>query len=309
MKKILTPTLLLPVVFAFMLISCGSGGDNELLVSTSEYSGFTYPQGKFKAVVLSFDDGLEQDRQLLELFNRYEVKGTFNLNSGLLGSTAEWRLNQESYIESNEVAQLYSGHELSSHSRYHAYLTRLTAEQINETISVDQNVLQDLSGYPIKSLAYPFGVTDDNVISVLTELGITNARTVDETENFELPLDRMRWGPTCHYRNANNFVARYQSLSSRELSVFYIWGHSWELDDGANDWEQMELFAQQISQDENIWFTTAGELSDYLVALEAVQISDGMLHNPIANSTVWIDSDGEIEAVQPGDTVTIDRVE
>ena len=39
--------------------------------------------GKNKAVTFSYDDGVEQDRRLVELFNQYGVKATFNLNSGI----------------------------------------------------------------------------------------------------------------------------------------------------------------------------------------------------------------------------------
>lgn len=38
--------------------------------------------GKKKAVTFSFDDGVTQDIRLIEIFNKYGLKGTFNLNSG-----------------------------------------------------------------------------------------------------------------------------------------------------------------------------------------------------------------------------------
>ena len=41
--------------------------------------------GKLKAVTFSFDDGITQDIRLIELFNKYGLKGTFNLNSERLG--------------------------------------------------------------------------------------------------------------------------------------------------------------------------------------------------------------------------------
>ena len=36
-----------------------------------------------KYLLLSFDDGTVYDGRLVELLNRYGLKGTFNLNSGL----------------------------------------------------------------------------------------------------------------------------------------------------------------------------------------------------------------------------------
>ena len=40
-------------------------------------------EGKKKAVTFSYDDGVTQDRRLVELLNRYGLKATFNLNSGI----------------------------------------------------------------------------------------------------------------------------------------------------------------------------------------------------------------------------------
>lgn len=36
-----------------------------------------------KALTFSYDDGIEQDRKLVEIFNRYGMKATFNLNTGI----------------------------------------------------------------------------------------------------------------------------------------------------------------------------------------------------------------------------------
>ena len=41
--------------------------------------------GKNKAITFSFDDGVIQDKRLVKLFDKYNLKGTFNLNSELLG--------------------------------------------------------------------------------------------------------------------------------------------------------------------------------------------------------------------------------
>ena len=41
--------------------------------------------GKKKAITFSFDDGTIQDVRLIEILNKYGLKGTFNLNSSLLG--------------------------------------------------------------------------------------------------------------------------------------------------------------------------------------------------------------------------------
>jgi len=38
-----------------------------------------YPGGKLKAVTFSYDDGQRHDVRLTEIFNRFGMKATFNL--------------------------------------------------------------------------------------------------------------------------------------------------------------------------------------------------------------------------------------
>ena len=44
-----------------------------------------FKDGKSKIVTMSYDDGTIHDRRLVEIFNKYGIKGTFHLNSGFLG--------------------------------------------------------------------------------------------------------------------------------------------------------------------------------------------------------------------------------
>ena len=44
-----------------------------------------------KYFIFSIDDGTIYDKKVIEIFNRYGIKGTFNLNSGLDGFI--WYLN------------------------------------------------------------------------------------------------------------------------------------------------------------------------------------------------------------------------
>lgn len=45
---------------------------------------------KLKAVTFSYDDGTTQDIRLIELLNKYGLKCTFNLNSGLWAKLEEF---------------------------------------------------------------------------------------------------------------------------------------------------------------------------------------------------------------------------
>ena len=49
-----------------------------------------------KYVTFSFDDGVTQDKRLIELLNKYGLKATFNLNSSLFGLKGGWEFNGNS---------------------------------------------------------------------------------------------------------------------------------------------------------------------------------------------------------------------
>ncbi|MEJ0000408.1 MAG: polysaccharide deacetylase family protein [Verrucomicrobiota bacterium] len=76
-----------------------------------------FPGGRSKALTLSYDDGVKQDRRLVEIFNRYGLRGTFHLNSSTLGG--------ENHLAGDELAALFRGHEVSAHSVTHPFLDQL----------------------------------------------------------------------------------------------------------------------------------------------------------------------------------------
>ena len=43
-----------------------------------------------KAITFSYDDGVTQDKRLVDIFNKYGLKATFNINSELLGRKISW---------------------------------------------------------------------------------------------------------------------------------------------------------------------------------------------------------------------------
>lgn len=55
-----------------------------------------FPDGKCKAATFSYDDGVKADIKLIKIFDKYGVKGTFNLNS-ILFDCENWhdRMDEE----------------------------------------------------------------------------------------------------------------------------------------------------------------------------------------------------------------------
>ena len=49
-----------------------------------------FPGGKTKAVTFSYDDGIVSDKKLVKILNEYGMKGTFNVNSGIMTHASNW---------------------------------------------------------------------------------------------------------------------------------------------------------------------------------------------------------------------------
>lgn len=253
-----------------------------------------YPGGKQKALTMSYDDGPKADRKLVEMFNKYGIRGTFNLNSGMLGSPK--------YIEAAEVAGLYTGHEVAVHTVNHFFVENLPVKSLQDEILKDREALEELVGYPVRGMSYPYGTYSDDVIAALPYLGIEYSRTINSHEKFSLPDDFLEWHPSC--RHAKNLMTTAQRFMEYERKGFkgllYVWGHSYEFEDDGN-WDLVESFCQYMGNNEKIWYATNIEVVDYIKALKnlKISVSGNMIYNPSAIS-VWISVDDNIVKIDGG---------
>ena len=78
-----------------------------------------------KYFVLSFDDGTVHDKRFVELLNKYQIKCTFNLNSGLEDFVWEFEGNPVVRQHLADTVEQYQDHEIASHSLTHSRLEQL----------------------------------------------------------------------------------------------------------------------------------------------------------------------------------------
>lgn len=226
-------------------------------------------QGKNKAVTFSFDDGVTQDRRLVAMLNRYGLRGTFNLNSGMLGwtgvLTTRTQLIQTDRIRPEEVAALYRGHEVAAHTLTHARLSDVAdEEEIVRQVEDDRRALERLTGGSVVGMAYPCGGVnhDDRVAEILRRrTAVRYARTIASTGQFDPPKDLLRLDGTlhaCSYDRLMELGRRFVELRPEQPQLFYVWGHSYEfdLDDG---WNRFEAFCRLISGHSDIAYLTNRE--------------------------------------------------
>ncbi len=224
-----------------------------------------YSNGLKKAVTFSYDDGVLQDRKLVEIFNKYGIKATFNLNCGLLDETDYWK-NGEVIVQrlsSAEVCSLYQGHEIACHCFTHPHLPQLQSEEKQQEIMQGKTELEKLINKPVEGMAYPFGNYDDETISIMKNCDLKYGRVVPSSKNFDLPQNLYTWQATAHHNDKDIFklIDDFLILNSDTPSLFYIWGHSYEFDVDSN-WNHIEKICQKLSDKADIWYCTNLELAN-----------------------------------------------
>ena len=109
-----------------------------------------FPGGKHKVLTMSYDDGKQADRRLIEIFNKNGIKGTFHINAGT-------SMRDPERIPLDEIHALYKGHEVSSHTYTHPTIERCPLEQVVQQILEDRRLLEKAAGYPVRGMSYPNG--------------------------------------------------------------------------------------------------------------------------------------------------------
>lgn len=268
-----------------------------------------FPGGRKKALTLSYDDGITQDKRLISIFNKYALKATFNLNSGIQNENNSW-VNKGKIIKRvniDEIKDVYEGHEIAVHSLSHPHLEDLPKEMLITEIFDDRKNLEKIFGYPVRGMAYPYGTYNKKVLDGIRACGIEYSRTVKQHEKFNLPEKFLEWHPTCHHKNPKlmEITKNFLETEFKSMALLYVWGHSYEFDVDEN-WELIEEFCETVSNNKSIWYATNIEIVDYLRALNNLKYSADceIVYNPSAIS-IWISSDEKIIEIKSGETVKI----
>ena len=278
-----------------------------------------YPDGKAKAVTFSYDDGNVQDKRLAELFDKYGMKGTFNFMS------ARYRSFNFTKEEIKEIF-LSKGHEIAVHGANHRANGNLRPiEGIRDVLDCRLE-LEERCDSIIRGMAYPdTGITlmgnfttYDKIKNYMVELDIAYARTLGRDNNdFHLPEDFHAWMPTAHHTNPKmlEYIDEFLALdistkayhARRVPRLLYIWGHSNEFDRD-NNWDLIETACQRLANNDEIWYATNIEIYDYVEGYKRLVYSaDGYkIYNPNL-FTIWLDADGVVYSVKPGETIELNR--
>lgn len=279
------------------------------------YQFLRFPGGLTKALTLSYDDGAVADARLAETLNRYGIKCTFNLLSS--------RVESESGLTKEFIRKeiLEKGHEIATHGDHHRGLdVARSIEGIRDTLDCRLSLEKEF-GIIVRGMAFPdrtvnkknFPEAYARIRPFLEELEIAYARTTGgDNDTFALPEDFLNWVPTAHHKNPElmNYIDKFlsedvnsQYSSRRGPRLFYLWGHAFEFENNKN-WDLLEKICERLHGREDIYYATNIELYEYITAYRSLVYSaDGtMIYNPTVK-TVWLDRDGILSKIEPGETL------
>lgn len=270
-----------------------------------------YPGGLKKALTLSYDDAVIQDKRLIEIMQKHGLKGTFNINTGLFAK--EPGISRR--MTEQEAVDLYtdSGMEVAVHSYTHPFLEQLPLHLAFEEIRKDREEIERLFGGVCRGMAYPMGTFSDALADRLKDLGILYSRTTVSTEKFDIPTDWLRLPATCHHNNPRLMELLDRFLEdnqrgyywSRCPRLFYLWGHSYEFNDN-NNWNVIEEFAAKAGNRDDVWYATNMEIYDYVKAYDSLiwTVAGDMVVNPTVTN-LWLNYQGKEIEVPAGAAVKL----
>ena len=213
-----------------------------------------------KYFVFSIDDGTIYDETTIEIFNRYGIKGTFNLNSGLQDFV--WYLGDLPIrrLPLYEYRSLYDGHEVASHTLTHPYLDQCPDDVVVREVSEDINNLEAIFEHEVKSFATPFETCGDREVWLISNYTkVTNIRLSEIDESFKKPSDPYHIKVTAlDINRALELIQDFINDDNAELFVYA--GHSYDFYVENTFYLLEELIKTLVNNKDSIKVTTMQEM-------------------------------------------------
>jgi peptidoglycan/xylan/chitin deacetylase (PgdA/CDA1 family) len=164
-----------------------------------------------KSLVITFDDGLKRNFELLQLFQRYDVIPTIYICSqivatnrhywfleaqaeplkhlrnedrlkrleDMIGFTREKEYSDRQALDATEIQSMSHAVDFQSHSRFHPILTTCSDAECEIEIRDSRREIEELTGQECRHFAYPNGDYTQREIDLLKKYGYMSARTID----------------------------------------------------------------------------------------------------------------------------------
>jgi len=133
------------------------------------------PEKPMISLMVNVAWGTEYVKEMLEIFDKYQVKSTFFLDGMWLHQNKELAL---------EI--LKKGHEIGNHAYSHPNLSSKSNEQIYNELAKTENLIEKL-GTKSKLFAPPSGDYDERVVSIANKLGMKVVLWTLDTVDWKKP--------------------------------------------------------------------------------------------------------------------------
>ena len=217
-----------------------------------------------KYFTMSFDDGTVQDKRIIQILKKYKVDCvTFFINTGLYG--AKWSWVGESagmpdvhtrLTEAEICSGIYKGYDVAVHTLTHPSLIDCENDKVLKEVGNDATNIKSLTGIQPVGMAWP-GVhpayTKNLINTIVQGTTVRFARTTKDTSSYRLPAAFMEWHPTCSMSSSMlmPLAKRFLKRTDTEDTLFYVWGHGYELD-LYDLWDEFEALIKTMSEADNI---------------------------------------------------------
>ena len=148
-------------------------------------------------VILSFDDGAKHlfDFAIPELVKR-DMKAVFFMPTAFIGGCNEWDIQKGAkkiaLMDESDLKELVRlGMEVGSHAHRHIALRDVSDEkQLRDEIAGSKKILEDITGQPVYSFAYPFGSVPVQYKTLLKDAGYRFGVSIYQPFESRLALRR-----------------------------------------------------------------------------------------------------------------------
>jgi len=210
-------------------------------------------------IATSWDDGLESDRRLLSILDRYSVRSSFALSPARHRATAVPNdvRDIDKYGMLMPISELnrYQEHDVCSHTWEHREQTKLEELQLRFDLYNGKIQLEDIFKKPIVGVVWPYGCSNSTTILQAQQLGYEYGRVTPDKQRI---WQYQKWDIVPQF-----WHTPLEDLLKCDFRCLALSGHTYELRN-EKDWECVEQFYREASQDSRCSLVTLTELAQTL---------------------------------------------
>lgn len=179
-----------------------------------------------RPIIISFDDGyLDTFTMAYPILKKAGFTATTFVVSGFIGEESHWEGSRENVsrlmTRENILAMSKDGFPFGGHTRTHKNLLSISRQEAEDEVGSGKRDLEELLQKPVYSFAYPYGTFNEQISTIVKDLGFRAARTV-HTDNTHSRQDLFKL--RCVKVNGLTPAWKFKYYLTR----FYHWDILWQ---------------------------------------------------------------------------------